>query len=173
VLAVYGELSHCLGSYQALRALRPDAAAAVSPGVGHFHPAVEPAFFMEMLGRFLTAVEGEAMTKRILLVSPLADNEKLWVTGDEELCGDSLNNFVPLGLATVAALTPRAFQVDIWDELVHGKLDGDVTLPHRYDLVGITGYKAHLPRCRQVSAYFRAQGIPTAIGGPGVSASPD
>jgi len=115
------------------------------------------------------------MKKRILLVSPSASNEALWVTGDEELRGWSMNNFVPLGVATVAGLTPTdAFEVRIWDELIHGALDGDgyARLPWRPDLVGVTGYKAHIERCIQVAQVFRAQGIPVAIGGPGVSASP-
>ena len=115
------------------------------------------------------------MNKRILLVSPNASNEALWVTGDEELRGWAMNNFVPLGLATVAALTPDdRFEVQIWDELVHGTLDGDGfgKLPWRPDLVGVTGYKAHIERCRQVAQVFRRHGIPVAIGGPGVSASP-
>lgn len=115
------------------------------------------------------------MKKRILLVSPSASNEALWVTGDEELRGWAMNNFVPLGLATVAALTPDdRFEIQIWDELIHGLLDGDgyARLPWRPDLVGVTGYKAHITRCVQVGRVFRGHGIPVAIGGPGVSASP-
>jgi radical SAM superfamily enzyme YgiQ (UPF0313 family) len=118
---------------------------------------------------------GRGVKKRILLVSPHADNEALWVTGDEELRGQAMNNFVPLGLATIAALTaPEAFEVQIWDELVHGRLDstGCAQLPWRPDLVGVTGYKAHIERCVQVARIFRAQGITVAIGGPGVSCSP-
>src|SRR5262245_38574235 len=116
------------------------------------------------------------MKKRILLVSPNASNEALWVTGDEELRGWAMNNFVPLGLATVAALTPDDnFEVQIWDELVHGMLDRDgfARLPWRPDLVGVTGYKAHIERCRQIAQVFRRLGIPVAIGGPGVSAAPN
>jgi radical SAM superfamily enzyme YgiQ (UPF0313 family) len=113
---------------------------------------------------------------RILLVSPSATNEALWTTGDEELRGWAMNNFVPLGLATVAALTSGDdFEVQIWDELVHGLLDGDgyERLPWRPDLVGVTGYKAHFERCVQVGRVFREQGIPVAVGGPGVSSAPD
>lgn len=109
--------------------------------------------------------------KNILLISPDSDNEGLWVTG-EEVVGVK-NNMVPLGLATVAALTPTEFHVDIWDELVHGRIDEGTKFPRDYDLVGITGYKAHLPRCREVAAVFRGRGIPVAIGGPGVSGTPD
>ena len=58
--------------------------------------------------------------RRILLVSPDSDNEGLWVTGDEG--PDVRNNMVPVGLATIAALTPESIHVDIWDELVHGRM---------------------------------------------------
>jgi radical SAM superfamily enzyme YgiQ (UPF0313 family) len=110
--------------------------------------------------------------KKILLVSPEAENEALWVTG-EETCLQACTNFLPVGLATVAAMTPDTVQVDIWDELVHGRIDDHTQFREQYDLVGVTGYKAHLLRCRQVAAVFRKRGIPVAIGGPGVSGCPD
>lgn len=113
------------------------------------------------------------MKKRILLVSPYADTEALHVTGDEEQPGLIRNGFAPLALATVAALTPDEFQVDIWDEVVHGRLDTLASLPGRYDLVGVTGYRSDLPRCFQLARLVRAHGVPVAIGGPGVSAKPD
>jgi radical SAM superfamily enzyme YgiQ (UPF0313 family) len=110
--------------------------------------------------------------KRILLISPDADNEALWVTGDEGPCAEVLNNFVPLGLATVAGLTPIGFEVDIWDEVVHGRFEAGTPLPKPYDLVGVTGYKSHIGRCLQLGALFRSRGLRTAMGGPGVSSSP-
>ncbi len=113
------------------------------------------------------------MNKRILLVSPDSDNEALWVTGEEASADQVLNNLVPLGLATIAALTPEEHRVEIWDEVVRGRIDDETTFPHVYDLVGLTGFKAHLQRCREVAAVFRRRGIPVAIGGPGVSGSPD
>lgn len=116
------------------------------------------------------------MKTKILLVSPDSDNEALWVSGEEEdgYCEEVLNNFPPLGLATVAALTPPDdYEVDIWDELVHGRIDENTAFRHDYDLVGVTGYKAHLPRCREISSLFRRRGVQVVIGGPGVSASPD
>jgi radical SAM superfamily enzyme YgiQ (UPF0313 family) len=108
--------------------------------------------------------------KNILLVSPDSDNEALWVTGDES--AEVNNNFPPLGLATVAALTSDEFHVQIWDELVHGKIDRNTQFDRKYDLVGLTGYAIHLPRCKEISALFRERGTLVAIGGPGVSNSP-
>jgi hypothetical protein len=110
-------------------------------------------------------------TRNILLISPASDNEALWVTGNE---GPQVkNNILPLGLATVAGITSIQYCVDIWDELVHGIIDDKTTFDKEYSIVGITGYKAHLPRCRELAAIFRNRDMVVAIGGPGVSATPD
>lgn len=111
------------------------------------------------------------MKTHILLISPAADNEALWITGTEG--PEVKNNAPPLALVTIAALTPEECSVDIWDEIVHGVIDEETTFGKKYDLVGITGYKAHFPRCRRVAEIFRKRNIPIAVGGPGVSATPD
>lgn len=111
------------------------------------------------------------MNKNIILISPFSDNEALWVTGNE---GPEVENvLIPLGLATIAALTPEEFLVDIWDECIHGFIDDNTKFKKDYELVGITGYKAHFKRCRNLAQIFRNRGILTAIGGPGVSGTPD
>jgi radical SAM superfamily enzyme YgiQ (UPF0313 family) len=79
----------------------------------------------------------------------------------------------PLGLATVAALTPGDIDVDIWDEAVHGLIRDDTDFKKNYDLVGVTGYINHLPRVRQLGEMFRRRGIPSVVGGPGVSSAPE
>ncbi len=178
VLLIYGEHSHCLASFRGLREILPQCSAVLSPGAGHFHPAVRPDQFARSLQDFLQDVAPgrRTMKKRILLISPDSDNEALWVSGEEDegMCDEVLNNFPPLGLATVAGLTPEDdFEVDLWDELVHGRIDDGTSFRRDYDLVGVTGYKAHLPRCREVAAIFRRRGIPVVIGGPGASASPE
>ncbi len=108
--------------------------------------------------------------KNILLISPAADNEGLWITGNEG--PQVLNNMAPLALAVVAGLTPDGFKVQIWDELVHGEIDAGTVFEKDYDLVGITGYKTHLKRSREIAAVFRERSIPVAVGGPGVSGTP-
>jgi radical SAM superfamily enzyme YgiQ (UPF0313 family) len=80
---------------------------------------------------------------------------------------------VPLGLATVAALTPDDVEVDIWNEAVHGLISDSTDFKKDYDLVGVTGYINHLSRVRQLGAMFRRRGIPVAVGGPGVSSAPE
>jgi hypothetical protein len=113
--------------------------------------------------------------RNILLISPDTDNEALWVSGEEGPDDKILNNFLPLGLATVAALTPSQYHVDIWDELVHGRLNEKNLhkLKRDYDLVGLTGYFSHLSRLRRLAALFRSRGIPVVVGGPGVSSAPE
>ena len=79
----------------------------------------------------------------------------------------------PIGLATVAALTPAEIEVDIWDEAVHGLIDENTAFPKAYDLIGVTGYINHFWRVKQLGEIFRGRGIPVAVGGPGVSSAPE
>ena len=79
----------------------------------------------------------------------------------------------PLGLATVAALTPDDIEVDVWDEAVHGMISDDTDFNKDYDFVGVTGYINHLWRARELGKIFRRRGIPIAVGGPGVSSAPE
>lgn len=79
----------------------------------------------------------------------------------------------PLGLATLAALSPDDIEVDIWDEAVHGTISDDSNFQKDYDLVGVTGYITHLWRVRELGEIFRRRGIPVAVGGPGVSSAPE
>ena len=106
--------------------------------------------------------------KNILLVSPDALNEALWVTGEEDAICDVRNNFPPLGLATVAGLTPKdGYHVQLWDEIVHGKITDDTVFDRQFDLVGVTGYDMHRPRQIEVAKVFQKRGIPACVGGPG------
>lgn len=110
--------------------------------------------------------------KRILLIAPVP--LKFELTQDDlyrHLPLSKVKSFiVPLHIATISGLTPDGFDVDLWDESVQGRIS-DPNLKD-YDLVGITGYTAHLPRARELSAMFRSRGIPVAIGGSGISTMP-
>jgi len=113
---------------------------------------------------------------RILLVSPKFDSEfsRAQTTFGESVQDDMPDSLmVPLHLATVAALTPDGFDVDIWDEGARGEITDDTDLGRTYDLVGVTGYIAHLPRAIELAGIFRRRGITVVIGGPGVSGSPE
>ena len=74
----------------------------------------------------------------------------------------------PLGLATVAALCPAHWQVDIVDENVEA-----VPLHPKVDLVGIGGMGVQALRQKELLAYFRAQGYRTVIGGAAASLTPE
>jgi len=77
----------------------------------------------------------------------------------------------PLGLATIAGLTPDDIEVDLWDEVVDGQIGSSTELKD-YDLVGITAYRAHLAHANEIAEILRQRGVLTAIGGPGVSGDP-
>jgi len=106
--------------------------------------------------------------KNILLVNPKYRLEIRWISSKKEI--DVKADYFPLGLGTVAALTPEGFGVDIWDELVRGEVE-NADLARKYDLVGVTSHSANLGRANEIGAYFKKQGILTAIGGPGVTSN--
>ena len=108
----------------------------------------------------------------ILLVNPFYQKETRWVT-DDDAHAQMGHDMLPLGLATVAALTPDRHHVQIWDEPIRGHLTEETEFERIPDVVGITGYRAHLARAAEVAALFRKKGIPAVIGGPGASGSPD
>jgi len=105
-----------------------------------------------------------------LTYNPRYEMELKRIANEEQI--DIKADATPLGLATVAALTPNGFQVDIWDEFILGNIE-DSECHYKYNLVGITGSSVSLLRAREIAAFFLQRGIPVAIGGPGVSATPD
>jgi len=113
---------------------------------------------------------------RILLVAPRFDSEfsrafEISKYGRQMDVPRSL--MIPLHLATIAALTPDEFEVDIWDEGDRGEIQDDTELDKQYDLVGITAYMAHVPRAVELSHVFHHRGTAVAVGGPGVSGVPE
>lgn len=113
---------------------------------------------------------------RILLITPKFDSEfsrartARKLNTQREMFGSLMT---PLNMATIAALTPDDFEVAIWDEGARGDITDETDLGGEFDLVGVTGYIAHLPRAIQIAQIIRKRGIPVVIGGPGVSGSPD
>ena len=116
-------------------------------------------------------LSGEGQMKKILLIAPdfnpvdTKARDGIYVTLHKE-------SMVPLGLATVAALTPDDVEVDIWDEAVHGQVGDATDFKKNYDLTGVTGYATHIQRVRELGQIFRRRGTTVAVGGPGVSATP-
>jgi radical SAM superfamily enzyme YgiQ (UPF0313 family) len=111
--------------------------------------------------------------KRILLVAPLP--LKFELTQDDSYIRVPLirakSFMVPLHIATIAALTPDDYEVELWDESVQGRMKEESVVKD-YDLVGISGYTAHLPRAKEISHLFRKRSVPVAIGGAGISTMP-
>src|SRR5262245_7804946 len=57
-LAIYGERSHCRPTQRRLAKLLPRSIDCSVPDVGHFHPLVRPAVFLEETRRFLGDTDG-------------------------------------------------------------------------------------------------------------------
>jgi len=116
--------------------------------------------------------------KRILLVNPAFDE---YSTGLPQSLRKSVHakwspfqvGIMPLGLATVAALTPDSIQVDIWDEAVQGQISEESVCNKGYELIGVTGFINHAGRMQELGRMFRRCGLLTAVGGPGVSSEPE
>ncbi len=76
--------------------------------------------------------------------------------------------FPPLGLMTVAALTPDRHNVTIIDESVEA---ADTTIEP--DIVGLTAMTAAAPRAYELADAYRARGVPVVMGGMHASAVPE
>ena len=75
-----------------------------------------------------------------------------------------------LSLLTLAALTPKEFEVDYWE--VRDFSDKD-SLPTDFDLVAISTFSAQIYEAYQIADEYRAKGIPVVMGGLHVTVLPD
>jgi radical SAM superfamily enzyme YgiQ (UPF0313 family) len=97
---------------------------------------------------------------KLLLVNP-AEKEALGWSDLERL------RSAPLGLAYVAALTPREWEITIADENF-GPFE-----PQDADLVGITSFTCNARRAYEVASMYRQERVPVVMGGMHASAVPD
>ena len=74
----------------------------------------------------------------------------------------------PLGLATVAALTPGDWQVEIVDENIE-----PVPLNPAADVIGIGGMGVQTPRQHELISYYRRRGYYVVAGGSAASLCPE
>lgn len=98
--------------------------------------------------------------KKILLINPayrthLLDNVRVLA-------------LPPLNLLTIAAYTPKEYEVEILDE-AFDRVDYEAAV----DLVGITCMTPLAPRAYQIAGEFRRRGIPVVLGGIHVSIMAD
>jgi radical SAM superfamily enzyme YgiQ (UPF0313 family) len=110
--------------------------------------------------------------KKILLVVPEPIRVQYYSTMAELRSLGAKAVMAPLNIATIAAVTPDDIQVDLWDELVHGRIDENTEMPD-YDLVGVSSLRLTFPRAKEIARVFRARSIPVAVGGAGVSSTPE
>lgn len=104
---------------------------------------------------------------KVLLVNPRFPDSLWSFTEIADLVGSRMGQ-APLGLLTVAALTPPEHEVSLVDENVQPiDFDADV------DLVAITAFNVQFARAVEIGERFRARGRRIAIGGPYVSLVPE
>jgi len=106
---------------------------------------------------------------RLLLINPRSP-ESFWSFRwalDEIVPGKRAVN-PPLGLATLAALTPSSWEIEIVDENVES-----VPRDPRADVIGICGMGVQFPRQRELLEYYRGRGYYVVAGGSYASLCPE
>jgi radical SAM superfamily enzyme YgiQ (UPF0313 family) len=68
----------------------------------------------------------------------------------------------PLGLAALGALTPREWEITIFDENIRVPDYGPLPRP---DLVGVTAFTSQANRAYEVAGAFRSRDVPVVMGG--------
>lgn len=103
------------------------------------------------------------MNMKLLLILP--KNERgYW--GKVSKSGKA--GFIRLSLPTIAALTPKDWEIEILDARVK-----PVDYNAKVDIVGITGLTSEMPSAYEIADNFRRRGITVVMGGVHVSAMPD
>jgi radical SAM superfamily enzyme YgiQ (UPF0313 family) len=77
--------------------------------------------------------------------------------------------YPPLGLITLAALTPPEYHVTLCDESADEQVDFDTDA----EIIGITGYLFQMVRVFEIADRFRARGKLVVLGGPMANLLPD
>jgi len=106
---------------------------------------------------------------RLLLINPRAP-ESFWSfrwAVDRVLPGKRAVN-PPLGLATLAALCPKNWEVEIVDENVE-----PIPAAPKADLIGVCGMGVQFPRQRELLTHFRDRGYYVVAGGSYASLCPE
>jgi radical SAM superfamily enzyme YgiQ (UPF0313 family) len=97
---------------------------------------------------------------RVLLVNP--SNPLVSIVNVAASRWNRYRVWQPLGLMTLAGLTPPDWEVEIVDENLGAP---DYAAIRRPDLVGITAFTSQAARAYAVAAHFRALGVPVVMGG--------
>src|SRR5262249_54873889 len=115
--------------------------------------------------------------KRILLIqcgsSPAEESLERFAPDAERGLTRYDAPMVPISCATIAAMTPDAYDVEIWDENVLGQIEPDTPLPP-CDLAGVSLTFSKLTmHARALGEIFKERGILVVAGGPGISSAPE
>lgn len=107
---------------------------------------------------------------KILLINTSSENDILSNTIHKINYLNFKAFFAPHAVATVAALTPKQHEVEIFDEQIHGSVL-PVLQKNEYDIVGINLIATQLNRVLEIVRFFRRESIggKLVIGGTGVS----
>ncbi|TWT45299.1 B12 binding domain protein [Phycisphaerae bacterium RAS1] len=105
---------------------------------------------------------------RLYLINPR--NPLVGLTGRAGNRWNRYRVWKPLGLLTVAALTPSDWEVAVFDENV--RVPDYEALP-RPDVVGVTAFTSQANRAYDVAAGFRNRGVPVVMGGIHATMRPD
>jgi radical SAM superfamily enzyme YgiQ (UPF0313 family) len=106
---------------------------------------------------------------RLLLINPKVPESFWsfkWAVSDILPGKRALNP--PLGLATLAALTPKHWDVEIVDENIES-----VPLSPAADIIGIGGMAVQASRQKELITYYRGRGYYVVIGGAAASLCPE
>lgn len=104
---------------------------------------------------------------KVYLINPLFSSTLWSFEGLQPFTGTRFLT-TPLGLVTVAALTPSHWQVEIADENVES-----INFETDADLIGITAFNVQFQRALEISSEFRRRGKKVVIGGPYCSLFPE
>src|SRR5262245_4036425 len=106
---------------------------------------------------------------KLLLVQPkLPENFWSFSWAFRAVARDKRSLVSPVGLATVAALTPSTWDITIVDENVE-PIDFDVPA----DVVGVCGMAVQFPRQCEIAEEFRRRGRHVVVGGSYASLCPE
>lgn len=85
-----------------------------------------------------------------------------------------MTSFLPISIATLAALTPDGYDVDLWDENLKGHIDEETAFERAYDLVAISVmFSTVRDRAIALARLFRERHVLVVAGGPGLSTQPE
>ena len=103
------------------------------------------------------------MKKRysLLLLSPGHVYSNMWALKELGALMNKSSASIPLALPLLAAITPDHYDITLVDEE-----SSPIDFDRDWDLVGISSIMTNVDRAYEISARFRARGIPVILGGP-------